>query len=84
MTERNGRGHFFLGDMGEFEEGGFALLVQVRVMYVAQWWWFFAEGFVFLGFRRFCVLVLHYLWKVVLGFVSMGNHFLGICFPNET
>ena len=41
MTERNGRGHFFLGDMGEFEEGGFALLVQVRVMYVAQWWWFF-------------------------------------------
>lgn len=32
---------FFLGDMGEFEEGGFALLVQVRVMYVAQWWWFF-------------------------------------------
>lgn len=37
MTERNGRGHFFfLGDMGEFEEGGFAMLVQVRVMYVAQ------------------------------------------------
>lgn len=38
MTERNGRGHFLLGDLGEFEESGFALLllVQVRVMYVSQ------------------------------------------------
>jgi len=26
----------FLGDMGQFEEGGFALLVQVRVMCVAH------------------------------------------------